>query len=442
MKPIVAIVGRANVGKSTLFNRLLGKPLAIVEDLPGTTRDRVFGDTLVGGREVTLVDTGGLETKPGSPLRQKVRDQVEMAIAEADVIIFLADIRDGIISSDWEIANLLRNSTKPVVLAVNKADNPQWEGQISDFYQLGVGTPLAISAYHGRGINELADTVSSLIPKLKPIPAERERAKLAIVGRPNVGKSTLLNAILGEERAIVDQAPGTTRDTLDSPFHYDSQEILLIDTAGIRRKGHIGAGVEYYSVLRALRAIDRCDVAILVIDATEVMTAQDLHIAGYIKDAFKGMVLVVNKWDLVSKERERECKQQIEQRLRFMSYVPILYVSATSKRGVDKVIPQAMLVWRERGKQLSDSAVDELIKEAAANQASPRAGSRRLKVYGAYQNKTNPPRFVFLVNEPQLVHFSYQRFLENRLRRTFGFYGTPVHLIFKKVSGKRIKETG
>jgi len=438
MKPIIAIVGRANVGKSTLFNRLLGKAVAIVEDLPGTTRDRIFGDALLSEREVTLVDTGGLEMRPGSSLVEKVKEQVEAAIAEADIIVFITDVQDGLLPTDWEIAEKLRRSSKPVVLIANKADNPRLENQVADFVRLGIGIPLAISAYHGRGINELIDKVVAVLPESVPSPAEWDRVKLAIVGRPNVGKSTLLNIILGEERAVVDQVPGTTRDALDTVYHYDSQEILLIDTAGIRRRGRIEQGIEYYGVIRALRAIDRCDVALLVIDATEPVTAQDLHIAGYVKDAAKGMIIVVNKWDLIPKERRTEYRQLIEQRLKFMPYVPVFYVSAKLKQGVDELVPQALSVRRERQRQLEKATVDEFVKEAVAVHELPRRGTRRLEVYSAYQSRTNPPSFVFVVNEPKLVHFSYKRFLENRLRRSFGFYGTPISLIFKK-SGKMTK---
>ncbi len=436
MKPLVAIVGRTNVGKSTLFNRLIGKPVAITEDIPGTTRDRIFGNALLKGREVTLVDTGGLEIKPASSLGEKVKSQVEVAIAAADVIIFVVDGRDGLIPGDLEIASLLRNSGKPVVLAVNKIDNPRLEEQIIDFYRLGIDITLAISAYHGKGISELVDAVVSLLPPVVLVSAETERPKLAIVGRPNVGKSTLLNAILGEERAIVDKVPGTTRDAIDSVFHYDSQEIILIDTAGIRRRGHIDAGVEYYSVIRALRAIERCDVALLIIDATELITAQDLHIAGYIKETFKGMILVVNKWDLIPEEKKNEYCQRITRRFKFMPYVPIFYVSALKGEGMERLVSEALRIWRERQRKLSYAKVKEFVKEAAVHPAMPKAGPTQLKVYDGYQDKINPPTFVFIVNEPRLVHFSYQRFLENKLHQYFGFYGTPIRLVFKKMSGK------
>lgn len=439
MKPVVAIVGRSNVGKSTLFNRLVGELVAIIEDLPGTTRDRVFADASWQGQEVTLVDTGGLEPRPGSPLAQKVKDQVEAAIAEADTIIFLVDIRDGVIATDQEIADQLRGCEKPIVLAANKADNARLESQITDFYQLGVGTPVAVSAYHGRGIDNLLHKVTSFLPQPSPSTVDSESPKLAIVGRPNVGKSMLLNAIVGEERAIVDQVPGTTRDAVDTVFHYDGQDFLLVDTAGIRRRGRVGVGVEYYSLIRALRAINRCDVALLVTDATEFITAQDVHIAGYIKQACKGMVLVVNKWDLVSGQPKEAYAQQIEQRLKFMSHAPVLYVSAKFGQGVDEIIPKALEVWQERQKQLPAAVVDRLIKEALIAHAPPRKGLKRLEVVRAYQTGTNPPSFAFLVNDPELVHFSYQRYLENRLRQTFGFSGTSLRLLFKKASSRKLE---
>jgi GTP-binding protein len=440
MRPVVAIVGRANVGKSTLFNRLAGEQLAIVEDLPGTTRDRVFADISWQGHEIALVDTGGLEPKPGSSLGQKVKGQVELAIAEADVIVFMVDIRDGVIAADCEIADLLRGCDKPVVLLANKADNARLESHIADFYQLGVGTPLAVSAQHGRGISELWQAIIHLLPEPSIGLVDSNRPKLAIVGRPNVGKSMLLNAIVGEERAIVDQVPGTTRDTVDTVFTYRGQELLLIDTAGIRRRGRASIGIEYYSLIRALRAINRCDVALLVTDATEFITAQDVHIAGYIKQAGKGLVLVVNKWDLVSEHPKEAYAHQIQQRLKFMSHVPVLYVSAKFRRGVGGIISKAMEVWQERQKQLPDSVVDKLIKEAVTAHTRPRKGLKQLEVIRAYQAGINPPSFALLVNDPELVHFSYQRYLENRLRQTFGFSGTSLRLLFKKVKSRKSKK--
>jgi GTP-binding protein len=441
MRPVVAIVGRANVGKSTLFNRLTGEQLAIVEDLPGTTRDRVFADVSWQGHEVTLVDTGGLEPKPGSSLGQKVKDQVELAIAEADVIILMVDVRDGVIVADCEIADLLRGCDKPVVLAANKVDNARLESHIADFYQLGVGTQLAISAQHGRGISELWQAIVRLLPEPSIGLVDSDRPKLAIVGRPNVGKSMLLNAIVGEERAIVDQVPGTTRDTVDTVFTYRGQELLLIDTAGIRRRGRASIGIEYYSLIRALRAINRCDVALLVTDATEFITAQDVHIAGYVKQAGKGMVLVINKWDLVSGQPKEAYANQVQQRLKFMSHVPVLYVSAKFRLGVGGIISKALEVWQERQKQLPDPVVDKLIKEAVTAHTRPRKGLKQLQVIRAYQAGINPPSFALLVNDPELVHFSYQRYLENRLRQTFGFSGTSLRLLFKKAKSRKSKKT-
>ena len=442
MKPVIALVGRAIVGKSTLFNRLAGGSVAVVEDLPGTTRDRVFADVSRQGHEVTLIDTGGLELRPGSSLAQKVKEQAEAAIAEADVIIFMVDVRDGVIAADCEIADLLRICHKPVVLVANKADNVRLESQISDFYQLGVGTPLAISAQHNRGINELWQLITPLLPEVSESLVDSDKPKLAIVGRPNVGKSMLLNAIVGEERSIVDQAAGTTRDAVDTVFNFRGQELLLIDTAGIRRRGRVCTGVEYYSLIRALRAINRCDVALLVTDATEFITAQDVHIAGYIKQSGKGMVLVINKWDLASEQPKELYVGQIQQRLKFMSHAPVLYVSAKFKRGVDEVIPKALEVWREGQKQLSDPVVDKFIKQAVMAHTRPRKGLKQLEVIRAYQAGTRPPSFTLLVNDPELVHFSYQRYLENKLRQTFGFSGTSVRLLFRRAPSRRLQKAG
>jgi len=301
-KPVVAIVGRQNVGKSTLLNRLSGKRIAIVEDLPGTTRDRILSSVYWQGTEFTLVDTGGLETKPETTIARGVKEQAEAAIAEADVIIFLVDVRHGITPVDQEIAELLRPVSKPVLLVANKADNTRFEADAVEFYRLGLGEPLPISAHHGRGTNELLDRIIALLPErpAAPIEVEADTIKVAIVGRPNVGKSMLLNALLGEERAIVDDTPGTTRDALDTLVDFQGKNVLLIDTAGVRRRGRLGIGIERYSVIRSLRAIDRADIALLVIDATEPFAAQDMHIAGYIQQAVKGVVLIVNKWDLMA----------------------------------------------------------------------------------------------------------------------------------------------
>jgi len=430
-KPIVAIIGRQNVGKSTLLNRMAGKRLAIVEDLPGTTRDRILANVSWQGTEFTVVDTGGLELKPQSTIAQGVKEQVEMAITEADIIIFLVDIKDGVVPSDLEIADMLRQASKPLILVANKADNAKLETEAVEFYELGLGEPLAISAYHGRGTTELLDRIVSLLPTPTLVKAEPEIMKVAIVGRQNVGKSTLLNALLGEERAIVDDTPGTTRDAIDTLFDFDGQSVLLIDTAGIRRRGRLGVGVERYSVIRALRAIERTDIVLLILDATELITAQDMHIAGYIQQAAKGIVLVVNKWDLVVNKNTSEYNRYIRSQLKFMPYAPVLYISAKSGQGVSKIMPQVYQVYQERLKRLSTTTVNSVVQQAVAAHTLPRIGSKQLKILYTTQAEVNPPTFVFFVNDANLLHFSYQRYLENKLRQSFGFAGTPLRLVFK-----------
>ena len=431
-KPVVAIIGRQNVGKSTLLNKIAGKPIAIVADLPGTTRDRIFADASWQGVDFTIVDTGGLELQPETSISHRVKEQVEVAIAEADVIIFVVDIRDGVVPSDLEIADMLRRSTKPIVLAANKADNVKLETEAVEFYELGIGEPIALSAYHGRGVADLLDRIIALLPvPSPPTEGKPEILKVAIVGRPNVGKSTLLNALLGKERAIVDEMPGTTRDAIDTLFDFKGQSVILIDTAGIGRRGRIGAGVGRYSVIRALRAIERADIALLVLDATEPVAAQDTHIAGYIRQALKGIVLIVNKWDLAVDESPTECDKYIGSHFKFMPYAPVLCVSAKFGRGVDKIMPQVSQVYQERLKRIPAAEIKSVIQQAMASHNIPRAGNKRLKLLHATQTEVNPPTFVFSVNDARLIHFSYQRFLENRLRQAFGFAGTPIRLNFK-----------
>jgi len=433
-KPIVAIVGRTNVGKSTLLNRLAGRRIAVVADLPETTRDRVFAFVSWQGRELIVVDTGGWQAKPSTSLEQKVKQQVEAAIAQADTIIFLVDARDGVIAADEEIADVLRAAGKPIILAVNKVDSAKQANQVADFYNLGMGEPIAISAHHNRGIDDLMDAVLAFLPPQPIIITEPGEAKLAIVGRPNVGKSTLLNILLRDERAIVHESPGTTRDSLDAIIRWDDKEILLVDTAGIKRRGRVDAGVDYYSLLRALQAINRCDVALLLIDAGEFITAQDMHIAGYIIEVGKGIILLVNKWDLVPREQREGFKRSMEQRLKFASYTPIIYISAKLGRGINKILPQAWEIWQERQRRLPQSEVNELVKQAVSSHPPPRTGSRQLRIGRAYQDESQPATFVLKVNDPRLVHFSYQRYLENRLRQGFGFRGVPLKLIFTKAA--------
>lgn len=430
-KPIVAIVGRQNVGKSTLLNRLAGKRIAIVADMPGTTRDRVFADVSWQDTSFTLVDTGGLEVQPSSAISLGVKEQVEVAIAEADVIIFLVDSEAGILPSDLEIAQMLRRSSKPIILAANKSDNPKRESEAVEFYEMGLGEPLAISAYHGRGTVELLDRVGALLPTPREPETGAEIMKLAIVGRPNVGKSTLLNSLLGEERAIVDKTPGTTHDAINTLLDFGGQNVIVIDTAGIRRRGRWGRGVERYSVIRALRAIEEADVALLVLDATELLTSQDEHIAGYIQQAVKGVILVVNKWDLAVNQDMVESNRYIRKKLKFMSYAPVVYTSAKLGQGVDRVMPEAFEVYQERQKRIATTEVNSVVQRAVAAHNLPRKGKKQLKILYATQAEVNPPTFVFFVNDPGLIHFSYRHYLENKLRQSFGFDGTPLRFVFK-----------
>ncbi len=431
-KPIVAIIGRQNVGKSTLLNRLAGRRIAIVTDIPGTTRDRIMASVSWQGIDFTIVDTGGLEMKPTSHIAQAVKEQAEIAIDEADAIIFLVDAVAGITPDDTEIANILRRTNKPIVLVANKADNAKIESAVADFYRLGLGESLAISAYHGKGTAELLNNVGSLLPYCPP-PTEAgpEVVKVALIGRPGVGKSTLLNAIIGQERAIVGEKPGTTRDAIDTLFDFTGQSVLIIDTAGIKRRGRVGVDIEYFSMLRALRAIDRADVTVLVLDATELVTAQDMHIAGYVKQAEKGILTTVNKWDMAPTKDTAEANRYITSQLNFIPYAPLLFVSAKTGQDVDRIMPQVLQIHQERNRRVPTSIVNTVVQQAAAEHELPRSGGKQLKIFYTAQADVNPPTFVFFVNDAKLVHFSYRRYLENRLRRSFGFTGTPIRLVFK-----------
>jgi GTP-binding protein len=424
------------VGKSTLLNRLADRRVAVVADVAGTTRDRVFASVSWQGRELTVVDTGGWQGKPKGSLEKKVRQQVDAAVAQADAIIFLVDVKDGALGADETIADVLRAADKPSVLAVNKVDSAKQANQVGDFHRLGMSEPIAISAHHNLGIDDLVSTVLACLPPQSASEVEPAGAKVAIVGRPNVGKSTLLNALLGQERAIVSEHPGTTRDSLDAIVGWSDKQILLVDTAGIKRRGRVDAGVDYYSMLRALQAINRCDVALLLVDATEFITAQDMHIAGYIIEAGKGTMLLVNKWDLVPREQRRRFRQAAEQRLRFAPYVPVLYISAKLPSGIKEILPRAWQIWQERQKRLPESTVDELVRQAVNAYPPPRTGSRQLRVGRTYQDEGHPATFVVRVNDPRLVHFSYRRYLENKLHQEFGFRGVPLRLIFTKARRK------
>jgi GTP-binding protein len=443
-KPIVAIVGRPNVGKSTLFNRLVGKRLAIIADRPGTTRDRLYADAEWGGKPFVVVDTGGLDfSSPGREagaeptMAELVRLQAEAAIAEADVILFMVDAREGLTPGDMDVAAVVRRSRKPVLLAVNKADNQALRAETVEFYRLGLTDPVPISALHGTGTGDLLDQVIESLPPGVEEEEEDEAIKIAIVGRPNVGKSSLLNRLLREERAIVDATPGTTRDAIDTALTYQGVELVLIDTAGIRRRGKIAAGVEKYSVLRALKAIGRADVVLLLLDATDLVIAQDAHIAGYILEEFKSVVVLVNKWDLVEKDAATmdDFIRKIRAELRFLDYVPVLFISARTGQRVDRVLSVALRVQEERLVRIPTGELNRIVQEAVARHAPPSKAGKRLKFYYATQADVDPPTFVFFVNDTRLVHFSYERYLENTLRTHYGFLGTPVRLSFRRRQG-------
>jgi len=429
-KPVVAIVGRQNVGKSTLLNRLAGKRIAVTEDLPGTTRDRVYADASWAGVQFSLVDTGGLEPDPRSGLARAVQAQARTAVAEADVNVFLTDARDGVTPFDREIANTLRRAGKPVVLVVNKVDSAGLEAAAAEFYELGLGDPFPISAYHGRGIAELLDRVVSLLPAPTPSATESTAVKVAIVGRPGVGKSMLLNALVGGQRAVVGETPGTTRDAIDTPVDFEGRSAILIDTAGIRRRGKLDAGVERHSVMRAMQAIDRADVAVLVLDATEAFTDQDKHVAGYVQKALKGVMLVVNKWDLVEDPDQRAWERAMRSEFRFVPYAPVLFVSAKLRQGIDSIMRLAMQVYDERHKRLPTAVVNSVVREAVAAHPHPAVLGKSVKLKYATQADVSPPTFVFFVNDVR-IHFSYRRYLENKLREAFGFTGTALRLVFK-----------
>ncbi len=437
-KPIVAIVGRPNVGKSTLFNRLVGERQAIVQNEPGTTRDRVYGLAEWGGAEFTLVDTGGLENdeiasdRADHEIVRSTRAQARSAIDEADVIVFMVDAKSGLTAGDHDIADILRRADKPTLLAANKADSAERRANTFEFYELGVGEPVAVSAYHGNGTGDLLDRIVESLPEAEE-EEETEGPNIAIVGRPNVGKSRLLNALLGQERSIVSDVPGTTRDSLDTELLWEGQPITLVDTAGIRRRGRVDQGIERFSVMRSMRAIDRSDVVLLVIDATEDFTAQDLHIAGYVEDQKKGMVVVVNKWDLVEKDAKTmdEYRARAQRQLDFMPYAPLVFISAKFGQRVDRVIDAALEVINERRKRISTANLNKVLKDAVAKHPPASRPGKWLKFYYATQADTEPPTFVIFCNDPKQIHFSYRRYLENEFREVFGFSGTPLRLSFR-----------
>ncbi len=476
--PVVAIVGRPNVGKSTLFNRVVGDGrAAIVEDRARTTRDRIYGEGEWNGRRFLVVDTGGLEAAPGDAIEERVQEQARIAIAEADVIVFVVDATSGLTPADQEAAETLRRATAPVFVAVNKADNAKRELDAAEFWALGWDATWPISAAHGRGVADLLDEIVVALPpeseaelarKAREEAADREAdlvadelaeglepdegsfddgelpgpVTIAFVGRPNVGKSSLLNALLGEDRAIVSDIPGTTRDAFDTSLAFGQGEVILVDTAGIRRRGKVASGpaAERYSTLRALKAIDRADVTVLVIDAVEGLTAQDAHVAGYTVEAGKGLVIAVNKWDLVEGKTDRTFDQYvswIRRETPFLSFAPVVSISAKTGQRVDRVLEMAVDVWGERRKRIGTGELNRLLAEATARQVPPAAKNRRPRLYYATQAAIEPPTFIFFANDAELIHFSYRRYLENRIRDVLGFNGTPIKLVFRNRGAER-----
>jgi len=431
----VAIVGRPNVGKSTLFNRLIGARQAIVEDIPGTTRDRLYGEAEWKEQAFVVVDTGGLEPTAEEGYSVLIREQVEVALAEADAVLFVVDAVSGLTPVDAEIGEMLRRGSRPVLLVANKADNEAREAAALEFYELGLGDPMPVSAYHGLGVREVQDKLLAVLPAVAA-GASVAQLRLAIVGRPNVGKSSIVNAILGRERVIVSEVPGTTRDVVDTPFVYGEHPMLLVDTAGIRRPGKVERGVEKYSVMRAREAIERCDIAVLVVDASERLAAQDMHIAGHVADAHKGMIIAVNKWDLQedTEDNRLEYAKRVLARLRFTPWAPLAFLSAKTGLNIEGLLDLALDIAESRATRIPTSEVNSVLREAVAAHPPPSPGKRPIRIKFATQAEVNPPTFVFFANDASLLHFSYRRYLENAMRRRFGFEGTAIKLIFRSRS--------
>jgi GTPase len=451
-KGLVALVGRPNVGKSTLFNRFVGRRVAVVSEVAGTTRDRLHAETEWAGISFMLVDTGGIEVTEGrhtEPLSEDserflplIRKQAEVAIQDADVIVQVVDGQTGITAADREVADILRRSRKPVLVAANKLESTRLHDTIYEFYELGVGEVFAVSALHGTGAGDLLDAIVENLPAEIPEEAEDESIKVAILGRPNVGKSTLVNKLLGEERLIVSPIAGTTRDAIDTHLTWEGETFTLIDTAGIRRRGRIEPGVEKYSVLRAMKALNRADVALLLLDAAEGITAQDQHIAGMLVDEMASIVVLVNKWDVLAKDTHtmHEYTTQLRQELNFLPYVPILFISAQTGQRVANILPTVLEVNEARYRRIPTSQLNKLMRDAVDRHPPPQQGGVRVKFFFATQASVAPPTLVFFVNKPEVVHFSYQRYLENRIREEFPFPGTPIRLVFRPRSEDRFAE--
>ena len=434
-KPIVAIVGRPNVGKSTLFNIFANSRISIVEDTPGVTRDRLYAEGDWLDNQFMMVDTGGIEIMNSDAIAVSIRQQAEIAIKEADVILFVCDARSGIVQEDADVARILRKSGKPIVLAVNKADSPKQELNVYEFYNLGLGEPFPISAANHLGIGDLLDAVVAKFPQNKAgvFDNDEDQIKVALIGRPNVGKSSIFNSLVGQERSIVSDVAGTTRDAIDTPVVRNGQKYLFIDTAGFRRKGKIDEPIEKYSIIRSLRAVDRSDVVLMVIDAVDGVTEQDKKIAGYAHEAGKGIVIVVNKWDAYEKDENSTLRytETLRKELIFMQYAPVVYVSALTKQRIHRLPEVINYVAEQNAMRVATSVLNQVISDAVAINPPPTEKGQRLKILYATQVKIKPPTFVIFVNEPEIMHFSYQRYLENKLREAFGFEGTPLSMIIR-----------
>ena len=433
-KQIVAVVGRPNVGKSTLFNNIAGKRISIVDDTPGVTRDRIYTDVEWLNHSFTLVDTGGIEPDSKDEILIQMRNQAQAAIESADVILFMVDGKEGITPADNEVATMLRKVDKPIVLCVNKLDSVEEEVNLYEFYNLAIGDPIPISASHKRGLGDLLDAIIDRLDKVEASHEDEDIIKIAVVGKPNVGKSSLVNYLLGEERSIVSNIPGTTRDAIDTSFEYRGQKYLIIDTAGIRRKSKITDPLERYSVLRALSAIRRCDVALIMIDATEEATEQDEKIAGLVHEEGKGSIFVVNKWDLITKHTGsmNEYRNRLTNQIAFMTYTPSLFISAKTGKRVDRIIELVNYVYNQCTFRISTGVLNDCLTDAMAVNEPPADKGRRLKIYYGTQVAVKPPTFVLFVNDSSLMHYSYKRYLENYFRKTFGLEGTPLRIIVRE----------
>lgn len=429
--PIVAVVGRPNVGKSTLFNRIAGERISIVEDTPGVTRDRIYAHAEWLGKHFSMIDTGGIEISD-QPLLTQIRQQAEIAIDEADVIIFVADVENGVTDADEQVARILYRSNKPVVLAVNKVDNPERRSDIYDYYSLGLGEPYAVSSVHGIGMGDLLDAVIKEFPD-NAANDEDDSIHFSFIGRPNVGKSSLVNAILGETRVIVSNVAGTTRDAINTQFETaDGQKFTMVDTAGIRKKGKIYENTERYSLMRSMRAIDDSDVVLVVLNAEEGIRELDKHIAGYAHEAGCGVIIVVNKWDTLKEKDHRtmtDFTNLIRQEFQYLSYAPIIFVSAKTKQRLNQLPGLIEEVYQHHRQRIQSAVLNDVLMDAIAANPTPTQNGRRLRVYYGTQVATEPPTFVIFVNDPELMHFSYERYLENQIRKAFDFSGTPIHLI-------------